>query len=225
MKFNKIVDILQNGVYYKFILYFVLKSYAGVKILRIKLKERRKEMGYTQESISEKLGISIRTYQNIEQGVRFPRQELLKKIMVTLKVTSMEYFDNLEPDQKKCNDGMVLECIRQFMNSSPTRKSFTFYEVSAINSAIMDYFLINKKRKKNMIGNRTRERKKIVNSQIAEMVNQRLNQSRRITGDDVLLFKRCKILEFNSRKHKCIWGFPLARKSLGFNPETGDEEV
>lgn len=45
-----------------------------------KLKELRKEMGYTQKEISKKLNISERQYINIEKGNSIPSLETIIKI-------------------------------------------------------------------------------------------------------------------------------------------------
>lgn len=45
-----------------------------------KLKELRKDMGYTQKEISKKLNISERQYINIEKGNSIPSLETIIKI-------------------------------------------------------------------------------------------------------------------------------------------------
>ncbi len=70
--------------------------------MRKKLKEKRVELGYTQKTFAEFSGMSIRTYQNIEQSVCFPRKKNREKIMEIFEVHSMSLFD--EEDLKKSKD-------------------------------------------------------------------------------------------------------------------------
>lgn len=55
-----------------------------------KLKELRKEMGYTQKEISEKLEISERQYINLEKGNSKPSLETIIKIADIYKI-SIDY--------------------------------------------------------------------------------------------------------------------------------------
>lgn len=55
-----------------------------------KLKELRKEMGYTQKEISEKLEISERQYINLEKGKSIPSLETIIKIADIYKI-SIDY--------------------------------------------------------------------------------------------------------------------------------------
>lgn len=48
----------------------MLNSYKEVKELRENLQNARKEKGLTQQQVADKLGISLRYYQNIEAGDR-----------------------------------------------------------------------------------------------------------------------------------------------------------
>ncbi|MBQ4088733.1 MAG: helix-turn-helix transcriptional regulator [Clostridia bacterium] len=52
------------------------------------LKELRKQANITQQSLSEKLCIAVRTLQCYEQGVREPSLEMLIKIADTLNVST-----------------------------------------------------------------------------------------------------------------------------------------
>jgi transcriptional regulator with XRE-family HTH domain len=59
-----------------------------MKIFSERLKEKRKEVGITQETISRLLGIAQSTYANYETGNREPDLEMLEKIATTLKTTT-----------------------------------------------------------------------------------------------------------------------------------------
>jgi len=52
------------------------------------LKSRRKEKGYTQQSMSKALGVSLGAYRNWEQGINFPDKENIIKLTKLLETTS-----------------------------------------------------------------------------------------------------------------------------------------
>lgn len=58
----------------------------------LKIKKMRIDAGYTQEEFAKKIGVSIRTYGNYEQGRRFPRPMLMKKILKELNTESANIF-------------------------------------------------------------------------------------------------------------------------------------
>lgn len=53
------------------------------------LKERREKLGYTQEQVAEKAGISLRAYKMYESGERIPRADVMARIAKVLH-TSVE---------------------------------------------------------------------------------------------------------------------------------------
>ncbi|MBW9159351.1 helix-turn-helix transcriptional regulator [Clostridium tagluense] len=64
--------------------------------MRVKLKELRKNLGYTQKEFASELGISKRTYESIEQGLRFPGQSNMIKIMKKLNIDSIGILDDIQ---------------------------------------------------------------------------------------------------------------------------------
>ena len=52
------------------------------------LKSRRKEKGYTQQTIADKLGVSLGAYRNWEQGINYPDKENIFKLTNLLETTS-----------------------------------------------------------------------------------------------------------------------------------------
>ncbi len=54
------------------------------------LKEKRKQLGYTQEKIAEILQISLRQYVRIDNEEDIPRRDILKKIINIYKMTDEE---------------------------------------------------------------------------------------------------------------------------------------
>lgn len=59
-------------------------------MFNIRLREMRMKRGFTQQRLSDTLGIAIRSYQCYETGTRTPNYELLIRIADTLDV-SLDY--------------------------------------------------------------------------------------------------------------------------------------
>ena len=58
------------------------------------IKERRSNLGLTQEEVAEKLGISQVAYGRYELGMREPNFSLILKISEVLDFKPGEFFDN-----------------------------------------------------------------------------------------------------------------------------------
>ena len=54
------------------------------------LKEKRKELGYTQEQIAGLIGISLRQYARIDKEEDLPRRDVLKKLINIFKLSNEE---------------------------------------------------------------------------------------------------------------------------------------
>lgn len=54
------------------------------------IKEKRKSKGYTQEKMSQLLGISLRQYVRIDNEEDLPRRDVLKNLIVELELTNEE---------------------------------------------------------------------------------------------------------------------------------------
>ena len=63
------------------------------KELAKRIKTLRNSKGYSQEELSEKAGLSLRTIQRIENGETEPRGDSLKRIAVAFEVSSDEILD------------------------------------------------------------------------------------------------------------------------------------
>ncbi len=73
------------------------KKYVGENIAKI-----RKYRGYSQEYLSEAIGISPNSYSRIERGQNFPSSESFAKIIDTLDIQPADLFcfPNIESDEK-----------------------------------------------------------------------------------------------------------------------------
>ena len=54
------------------------------------IKEKRKEKKYTQEQMSQILGISLRQYIRIDNEEDLPRRDVLKNLIIQLDLTNEE---------------------------------------------------------------------------------------------------------------------------------------
>ncbi len=54
------------------------------------IKEKRKLKGYTQEKMSQLLGISLRQYVRIDNEEDLPRRDVLKNLIIELELTNEE---------------------------------------------------------------------------------------------------------------------------------------
>ncbi len=54
------------------------------------IKEKRKELGFTQEQIANKLNISLRQYVRIDNEEDLPRRDILNKLIVLFKMSDDE---------------------------------------------------------------------------------------------------------------------------------------
>lgn len=54
------------------------------------IKEKRKELGFTQEQMANKLNISLRQYIRIDKEEDLPRRDILNKIINVFNLTNDE---------------------------------------------------------------------------------------------------------------------------------------
>ena len=66
------------------------------EILGKNIKLNREKAGLTQESLAEKLDISVQHLSNIERGRRFVTSDLLDRIAVTFNISFSDLFLNKE---------------------------------------------------------------------------------------------------------------------------------
>ena len=65
-----------------------------------KIRQQRREIGITQENLSEKMGVSLKTIQRWESGIRSPRMEEINKLADKLQTTT-GYLMGLEDKPEK----------------------------------------------------------------------------------------------------------------------------
>jgi len=54
------------------------------------IKEKRKQLGYTQEQMADILGISLRQYARIDKEEDLPRRDILKKLIKIFNLSNEE---------------------------------------------------------------------------------------------------------------------------------------
>ena len=54
------------------------------------IKEKRKLKNYTQEQMSERLGVSLRQYVRIDNEEDLPRRDVLNSLIIELELTNEE---------------------------------------------------------------------------------------------------------------------------------------
>ncbi len=103
-----------------------------------RIKQRREELGLTQEAFAEKLGVATNYISTIERGASFPRYEKLVMILNALQTSADAIFcdvldysfehratelssqlELLPPDEQKRILGMVELMIKQAKENNP----------------------------------------------------------------------------------------------------------
>jgi transcriptional regulator with XRE-family HTH domain len=182
--------------------------------LRDKLKEKRVEFELSQSELACIIGISVKHYQAIEQGRRFPSEYVLQKLLKTLNSQDLSLLENVKTNKR----GEVSKNICNYMNERAThQKEYSIYEVNAIRKSI-SLELIDRKRNK-LIIKKTEIGKKEINKRIADIANK--TYKTKLTHEDVKLWRICCRDEYTDRTGKCTWGIPEVRRKLGFNSITG----
>ena len=54
------------------------------------IKEKRKELGFTQEQVADKLNISLRQYVRIDKEEDLPRRDILNKLIILFELSDDE---------------------------------------------------------------------------------------------------------------------------------------
>ncbi len=93
------------------------------KLLGKRIKELRKSKGYTQETLSEKIGIETSSLSGVESGRFFPSLHVLDKMSTVLEIELHEFFQFSTVDIPENLD----EAIGNIVNSQDkTSKEFIY---------------------------------------------------------------------------------------------------
>ena len=61
-----------------------------------KIKDLRIHRGLTQETIAEKIGVTARSYQNYEAGIKYPKQTYVYKKLMNVFGVDMDYLITID---------------------------------------------------------------------------------------------------------------------------------
>lgn len=95
------------------------------KLLGIRIKELRKKKGFTQDRLSEIVGIDSKHLSRIECGSNFPSLELLNKISATLEVEPNVLFNTTHLKDKKT----LIKEINTILEKESLESTRSFYKI------------------------------------------------------------------------------------------------
>ena len=93
------------------------------ELLGKRIKELRKEQGYTQDFLAEKLEIETRQLSKLETGMHFPSFETTIKLLETFQITFEDLisFDHLRNDDE-LKEGLIKKITH--LNSSKLKNVY-----------------------------------------------------------------------------------------------------
>lgn len=99
-------------------------------LLGLKIKNFRKNCSYTQEKLSEVLGIDVSALSKIENGKSFPSAETICKLIRILKISPNELFDfvTCNKDKQKIEKDIFLESVK-LLSDKEKQKVLKFIEI------------------------------------------------------------------------------------------------
>ena len=77
-----------------------------------RIKQRREQLGLTQEQFAEKLGVATNYISTIERGASFPRYEKLVAIINALETSADAIFCDVVTHSLEYNSYMLLDKMR-----------------------------------------------------------------------------------------------------------------
>jgi transcriptional regulator with XRE-family HTH domain len=185
--------------------------------MRKKLKELRIKKGYkTHKEFSDAIGVSICTYKNIEYGNRFPREQLLFKILEKLETSDLSIMQDSIKNYKR---GDVNIKVCELMNEQSIRE-FSTYDIYALRKSINKE--LKDRKDKGIKVKYNDDGKRLIQRRAAIIANEEYNLN--ITHNEIKLFKECVREEYQRRTGKSTWSIPQARESLGYDPLTGKKK-
>ena len=95
------------------------------KSLGKKIKELRKNKGFTQELLSEIIGVDSKHLSRIECGVNQPSLDLINKISNALKIEPYVFFDTIQ-DRTKAE---LINDINIILDNTQEDKVKLFYKI------------------------------------------------------------------------------------------------
>ena len=102
-----------------------MQSTETKNLLGKRIKELRKTKGYTQEKLSEAIGVDSKHLSRVECGINFPSLDLLSKISKVLDVEPSMLFQTAYLKDRKT----LLNEIRAILTNQTDEKIRLFYKI------------------------------------------------------------------------------------------------
>lgn len=77
-----------------------------------RFKQRREELGLTQEQLAEKLGLTVNYISTIERGTSFPRCEKLILLLNGLETTADAIFCDVVEKSTECESSLLSQKLK-----------------------------------------------------------------------------------------------------------------
>ena len=77
-----------------------------------RFKQRREELGLTQEQLAEKLGLTVHYISTIERGTSFPRCEKLILLLNGLETTADAIFCDVVEKSTECESSILFQKLK-----------------------------------------------------------------------------------------------------------------
>ena len=77
-----------------------------------RFKQRREELGLTQEQLAEKLGLTVNYISTIERGTSFPRCEKLILLLNGLETTADAIFCDVVEKSTECESSILSQKLK-----------------------------------------------------------------------------------------------------------------
>ncbi len=103
--------------------------------MKLRIKEIREKIGLSQKKCADEVGVTLRAWQNYEQGEREPKYEILCKIADLFGVTTDYLLGREKPKEPTAIDNLV--------------KEFNLSEVEKL--MVQAYFLLTPKERQNLV--------------------------------------------------------------------------
>lgn len=88
----------------------------------LRLQRLRDERGLTQDEMSAQGRVSLRYYQDLEQGRKLPSMEKLGEMLIGFGITAGQFFRDPPEKHDVINFGQTISFLSTFEGLSPLRK-------------------------------------------------------------------------------------------------------
>ena len=104
-----------------------------------KVREIRKQKGYTQEQLAELIGIDNKHLSKIENGVHLPNYKTLKKLSEVLHFNLRETKPMLSKTSPICSNPVFNRALRILTSAKNENELINYYDALKLASRLMNY--------------------------------------------------------------------------------------